>query len=105
MRRLFGGFLQRATSMGTSGARGGGDGAASGATAAAAEPDELWFTGLDDFKPICHMLHRGRTMTAYFACAHATGQHFLLKKYDKRAWRERSAGGLGWGRFSSQGEL
>jgi hypothetical protein len=23
-------------------------------------------------------------MTAYFACANKTGQHFLLKKYDKR---------------------
>jgi hypothetical protein len=27
---------------------------------------------------------RGRYMTAYFACANKTGQHFLLKKYDKR---------------------
>eukprot|EP00775_Hariotina_reticulata_P006582 gene6582-6810_t len=44
---------------------------------------ELWFTSLDDFKPICHMLHRGRYMTAYFACAIKTGQHFLLKKFDK----------------------
>ncbi|WIA20932.1 hypothetical protein OEZ85_005274 [Tetradesmus obliquus] len=47
------------------------------------EEEELWFTSLDDFKPICHMLHRGRYMTAYFACANKTGQHFLLKKYDK----------------------
>jgi hypothetical protein len=22
------------------------------------EEEELWFTSLDDFKPICHMLHR-----------------------------------------------
>lgn len=29
---------------------------------------------------------RGRYMTAYFACANKTGQHFLLKKYDKRKW-------------------
>eukprot|EP00879_Flechtneria_rotunda_P024243 GHRR01025691.1.p1 GENE.GHRR01025691.1~~GHRR01025691.1.p1 ORF type:complete len:296 (+),score=91.27 GHRR01025691.1:419-1306(+) len=48
------------------------------------QQEDLWFTGLDDFKPICHMLHRGRYMTAYFACANKTGQHFLLKKYDKR---------------------
>eukprot|EP00879_Flechtneria_rotunda_P028221 GHRR01030310.1.p1 GENE.GHRR01030310.1~~GHRR01030310.1.p1 ORF type:complete len:256 (+),score=66.20 GHRR01030310.1:1141-1908(+) len=47
------------------------------------QQEDLWFTGLDDFKPICHMLHRGRYMTAYFACANKTGQHFLLKKYDK----------------------
>ena len=51
---------------------------------AATEQEELWFTSLDDFKPICHMLHRGRYMMAYFACANKTGQHFLLKKYDKR---------------------
>lgn len=51
---------------------------------AGADQEELWFTSLDDFKPICHMLHRGRFMTAYFACANKTGQHFLLKKYDKR---------------------
>lgn len=50
----------------------------------APQQEELWFTGLDDFKPICHMLHRGRYMSAYFACANKTGQHFLLKKYDKR---------------------
>jgi len=48
------------------------------------QQEELWFTGLDDFKPICHMLHRGRYMSAYFACANKTGQHFLLKKFDKR---------------------
>lgn len=49
------------------------------------EPDEeLWFTSMDDFKPVCHMLHRGKFMTAYFACANRTGQHFVLKKYDKR---------------------
>lgn len=48
------------------------------------EAEELWFTSLDDFKPICHMLHRGRYMAAYFACANKTGQHFLLKKFDKR---------------------
>lgn len=52
----------------------------------AEEQEELWFTSLDDFKPICHMLHRGRYMTAYFACANKTGQHFLLKKFDKREW-------------------
>lgn len=50
----------------------------------AEEQEELWFTSLDDFKPICHMLHRGRYMVAYFACANKTGQHFLLKKFDKR---------------------
>lgn len=50
------------------------------------EAEELWFTSLDDFKPICHMLHRGRYMAAYFACANKTGQHFLLKKFDKRGF-------------------
>jgi hypothetical protein len=54
----------------------------------AEEQEELWFTSLDDFKPICHMLHRGRYMTAYFACANKTGQHFLLKKFDKRECQE-----------------
>lgn len=44
----------------------------------------LWFASLEDFKPIVHILHRGRYMTASFACARATGQHFVLKKYDKR---------------------
>lgn len=48
------------------------------------EQDDLWFTSLDDFKPICHMLHKGKYMSAYFACANRTGQHFLLKKFDKR---------------------
>lgn len=63
-----------------------GRGSGSGKSEASAEEqEELWFTSLDDFKPICHMLHRGRYMTAYFACANKTGQHFLLKKFDKRA--------------------
>ncbi|KAF6262064.1 hypothetical protein COO60DRAFT_1699492 [Scenedesmus sp. NREL 46B-D3] len=60
-----------------------GRGSASSRADAGEEAEALWFTSLDDFKPICHMLHRGRYMTAYFACANKTGQHFLLKKYDK----------------------
>lgn len=59
--------------------------------AEAEEQEELWFTSLDDFKPICHMLHRGRYMTAYFACANKTGQHFLLKKFDKRGFELQGA--------------
>ena len=34
--------------------------------------------------PLLPAAARGRYMTAYFACANKTGQHFLLKKYDKR---------------------
>jgi len=51
---------------------------------AGAEVAAQWFTGVDDFKPICHQLHRGRYHVAYFACAKTNGVHYLLKKYDKR---------------------
>jgi len=44
---------------------------------------DLWFTQLEDFKPLCHMLHRGHVMTAWFAQANRTGHHFVLKKFDK----------------------
>lgn len=53
---------------------------------------DLWFTSLDDFKPLCHMVHRGHIMTAWFAQANKTGQHFVLKKYDKREWSAFYAG-------------
>jgi hypothetical protein len=55
---------------------------------------------LDDFKPICHMLHRGRHMVAYFACANKTGQHFLLKKFDKREDHMRLRCALSRGLYS-----
>ncbi len=58
--------------------------------------DDLWFTSLDDFKPLCHMLHRGRYVTSYFACAHKTGQHFLLKKYEKREFLRWHGAGRGY---------
>jgi hypothetical protein len=45
---------------------------------------DLWFTRLEDFKPLCHMLHRGHAMTGWFAQANKTGHHYVLKKYDKR---------------------
>jgi hypothetical protein len=32
--------------------------ASSSSKAEEEEEEELWFTSLDDFKPICHMLHR-----------------------------------------------
>jgi hypothetical protein len=47
-------------------------------------------SGLEDFKPLCHQLHKGRYMSAFFACAHCNGKNYLLKKYDKR-----ELGGLG----------
>jgi len=69
---------------------GGAAGAASmGGTAGAdaqAEDTELWFTCMDDFKPVVHTLHHGKYCETCFVCCNATGQHFLLKKYNKREW-------------------
>jgi hypothetical protein len=62
---------------GSNGGRGAGGSSGEG------EAEALWFTGLEDFKPLCHMVHRGHVMTAWFAQANKTGQHFVLKKYDK----------------------
>ena len=45
--------------------------------------EEEWFTGLEQFKPLCHMLHRGHAMQAWFAQSLVSGRHFVLKKYDK----------------------
>lgn len=56
----------------------------SGAAATEEGAGDAWFTSLDDFRPLCHMLHRGAVMTAWFAQAVATGHHFVLKEYDKR---------------------
>lgn len=49
------------------------------------EAAPLWFTSLDDFKPITFMYYRGRYMCSFFACSIRTGEHFILKKYERGA--------------------
>jgi hypothetical protein len=45
----------------------------------------FWYTSMEQFKPLHHKLHRGKHMTAYFACSVITGEHFVLKAYPKGA--------------------
>ena len=52
-------------------------------TGAAAVEEPLWFTSLADFKPLTYMYHRGRFCSCFFACAHRTGEHYVLKRYEK----------------------
>lgn len=49
------------------------------------EVDEgpLWFTSLSDFKPLTFKYLTGRYSSAYFACAIKTGEHYILKQFEK----------------------
>ncbi|KAG2432988.1 hypothetical protein HXX76_008716 [Chlamydomonas incerta] len=49
------------------------------------EVDEgpLWFTALSDFKPLTFKYLTGRYSSAYFACAIKTGEHYILKQFEK----------------------
>ncbi|GLI59304.1 hypothetical protein VaNZ11_001157 [Volvox africanus] len=44
---------------------------------------KLWFTSLNDFKPLTFKYLSGRYSSAFFACSVKTGQHYILKKFDK----------------------
>jgi hypothetical protein len=46
------------------------------------EVEELWFTSLDDFKPICHMLHR----CGCSVCMH-TGQMWVFAGKKMADWQ------------------
>ncbi|GLC37330.1 hypothetical protein PLESTM_000569200 [Pleodorina starrii] len=44
---------------------------------------KLWFTSLSDFKPLTFKYLSGRYSSAFFACSVKTGQHYILKKFEK----------------------
>lgn len=46
---------------------------------------KLWYTSLNDFKPLTFKYLSGRYSSAYFACSVKTGQHYILKKFEKGA--------------------
>ncbi len=45
----------------------------------------LWFTSLNDFKPLTFKYLTGRYSSAFFACSVKTGQHYILKQFEKGA--------------------
>ncbi|KXZ51578.1 hypothetical protein GPECTOR_12g541 [Gonium pectorale] len=47
------------------------------------EDGRLWFTSLNDFKPLTFKYLTGRYSSAYFACSVKTGQHYILKQFEK----------------------
>ncbi|KAG2498335.1 hypothetical protein HYH03_003595 [Edaphochlamys debaryana] len=48
------------------------------------EPEgPLWFTSLADFKPLTFKYLTGRFTHAYFACSVKTGEHYILKQFEK----------------------
>jgi hypothetical protein len=51
------------------------------------EEGPLWFTSLEEFKPLQYAFHSGRYVLVYFACCKRTGEHFVLKRFDKGGWR------------------
>ncbi|GIL46486.1 hypothetical protein Vafri_3454 [Volvox africanus] len=44
---------------------------------------KLWFTSLNDFKPLTFKYLSGRYSSAFFACSVKTGEHYILKKFEK----------------------
>ncbi|GFR45653.1 hypothetical protein Agub_g7064 [Astrephomene gubernaculifera] len=47
------------------------------------EEGRLWFTSLADFKPLTFKYLSGRYSSAFFACSVKTGQHYILKQFEK----------------------
>jgi hypothetical protein len=59
------------------------------------EEGPLWFTSLEEFKPLEYAFHSGRYVTAFFACRKVTGEHFVLKRFDKGGWGQLAGAGAG----------
>ncbi|PNH03336.1 hypothetical protein TSOC_010613 [Tetrabaena socialis] len=47
------------------------------------EAGPLWFTSLAEFKPLTFKYRSGRYSSCYFACSVKTGEHYILKQYEK----------------------
>lgn len=44
---------------------------------------EVWFSSLEDFTPLTHMLAKTSDCISFYACGKATGEHTVLKKWEK----------------------
>lgn len=43
----------------------------------------IWYTSLDEFRPLNQRFHTGKFMESYYAKSIKTGQHLVVKKYIK----------------------